>query len=132
MTSVSVEQAARFQVLVSRPAIGPVGHPGHGAVGLVVLGVRGVPVVRAGAAGEDLDEADAALDQPPGDQAVGGEPPGDRVVQPVEPRVAAVSRAQVHRLGHGAPACGTPARSEAIRGERSSARAAPRRQVLAG
>ena len=45
----------------------------------------GVPVVVVvGAAGVDLDEADAALDQPPGDQALAAEVGGTRLVDAVE------------------------------------------------
>ncbi len=94
--------------------------PGHLAVRLVVLGVGCVPVVTSAAAGEDLHEPDAPLDQPPGDQAVGPEfeprsdCPGRRVAS-----VASVSRPR--STASGTAACMRKASSyEAIREDRSS------------
>ena len=56
----------------------------------------GVPVVVVvGAAGVDLDEADAAFDQPPAQDALAGEIGRLRIVQPVEP--AASSSVSVAR-----------------------------------
>ena len=83
MTSVSSSRPRAFRSR-SRPAIGPIDRPGDrgqlvGDVGVVV------PVVRrpAGAA-PDLDEPDAALEQPAGEQAAPAEVGGGRVVEAVE------------------------------------------------
>ena len=59
-----------------------------------------VPVVRRPArAAPDLDEPDAALQQPAGEQAAAAEVGGGRVVQAVEPAGGGLSLGKVERLG---------------------------------
>ena len=81
-----------------------------------------VPVVRRPArAAPDLHEPDAALEQPPGDQATAAEIGGGRVVQAVEPARRRGLPGEVERLGGAAPASARPARRR-----RSATRAACR------
>ena len=78
-----VEQAAALQILeqAGDRLVGAAG-----VVGVVLVQVAvGVPVVVVvGAAGIELDEAHAALDQPPGQQAAAAEVCGLRLVDAVE------------------------------------------------
>ncbi len=81
MTSVLSSSPRRFEVLeqAGDRLVGPAAH--RGVVGLdVVVGVPAVDVARV-----ELDEPDAALDQPAGQQAAGAELGGPGVVEPVEP-----------------------------------------------
>ena len=84
-----------------KPAIGLIGVAGV----MIVVGHQvgvGVPVVVVmGAAGVDLDEADAALDQPPGDQAFAAEIGGARLVDAVERAGLGRFLAQIDGLGRG-------------------------------
>ena len=107
MTSVLSSSPRRFRSL-SRPATGLSVRP-HivRVVGLdVVVGVPAVDVARV-----ELDEPDAALDQPPGQQAAGAELGGLAVVEPVEPPGLRRSRATGRRPRGRRIASGRPART---------------------
>ena len=128
-TSVSSSSPRCFRS-VSRPAIGRSTRSGLGAMVLHVA-VR-VPVV-AGAGVDQLDEPHAALDQPPGDQAL----PGERLARRRAPgrrarASASVSPREVEGLGglaHHAEG-GLEAGDPAPRG--SGRRAGPRRAARSG
>src|SRR5205814_887325 len=63
----AVEQTARFQILQQGRGWA-IDAPGHGRVDPDVIRVSVVPIVTAGAAGKDLDETHASLDEPSGAQ----------------------------------------------------------------
>ena len=91
----ALEQAPPLQV-VEQAGDRLVGSAAHGGVvGLdVVVGVPAVDVARV-----ELDEPDAALDQPPGQQAAGAELGRPPVVQAVEPLGLVGLARQVDGLG---------------------------------
>ena len=100
-TSVDVEQAARLEV---REQAGDRLVDGAGVVLVAVLEVAVlVPAVGADARAEQLDEPDAPLDQPPGDQAFAGEDLRRRIgiVEAVEPPGRRRLAVEAHQLGDG-------------------------------
>ena len=115
MTSVSSSRPRALRSL-SRPAIGLV----HGAAELgVVLLDLGVGVPLAARAAVELDEADAALDEAAGEQAVAAEDGGLRLIDAVERlgRVGLLASGRPLRAPR--PACGRRVRSCAMRASSS-------------
>src|SRR5437867_1795705 len=65
----ALEQPARFQIPQQRRSR-LVDAPGHVRVDTIIIRMGGIPIIRARAASENLDEPDTALDQSPRDQTV--------------------------------------------------------------
>ena len=119
MTSVAVEQTARLEV-GQQARHRPIGLGGVLRVIRldVVVRVPGIGVLVADAAGKDLDEPHAALDQPPRHQALPAERLADRLVEAVERLRGLGLAGDVHR----ARRASLHAVGELVRGD-------PRRQL---
>ena len=98
-TSVSSQQAAALQVL-EQAGDRLVGGPGIVGMALLQVAVL-VPAVVAQVLTEHLDEPHAALDQPPGDQALPAVGLGRRIVEAVELLRGCGFVRQIHQVGHG-------------------------------